>query len=417
MKYLLHFTLVLFVSVFTFAQETKQVLFLGNSYTQAHNLPVLVSEMAASTGDELIFDSHTPGGFRFMNHVSNATSLSKISDRDWDFVVLQEQSQLPSFPLPQVQQNVFPYAEQLTELIRANNPCTIPVFFNTWGRKNGDQQNCPNFPTLCTYEGMDDLLQERYRTMAEDNFALIAPVAAVWRHIRANHPDFELYTSDGSHPSLLGSMAAAYTFYTIIFQKNPQNVSYTQSLTDQQAQILKNTVHDVVFQHLEQWFIGEHDNFAHFTTTFHETSGIQFNPSFPFSNNFTWDFGDGNSSHQLQPIHQFSAEGTYLVTLTVNTCDDTFTYTIPVQVSNLATQESPISAIKVYPNPAKDILYIDQVNANYIRIVDSAGKVVHAAFSTQSGNTLVHCAHLPAGLYHLIMVEGDKRHRVSFLKK
>ena len=49
----------------------------------------------------------------------------------------------------------------------------------TWGRENGDQSNCQSWPPVCTYEGMDDLLRERYMIMANDNNALVAPVGAV----------------------------------------------------------------------------------------------------------------------------------------------------------------------------------------------------------------------------------------------
>lgn len=51
----------------------------------------MVSEMANSTGDILIYDSNTPGGFRFMDHASNSTNLTKISSNNWDYVALQGQ--------------------------------------------------------------------------------------------------------------------------------------------------------------------------------------------------------------------------------------------------------------------------------------------------------------------------------------
>ena len=45
-----------------------------------------------------------------------------------------------------------------SELIHEYNEMQeIPVFFMTWGRENGDDMNCPNWPPVCTYEGVDDL--------------------------------------------------------------------------------------------------------------------------------------------------------------------------------------------------------------------------------------------------------------------
>jgi hypothetical protein len=36
-----------------------------------------------------------PGGYTFQQHTTNATTLTKINQGIWDYVVLQEQSQYP----------------------------------------------------------------------------------------------------------------------------------------------------------------------------------------------------------------------------------------------------------------------------------------------------------------------------------
>lgn len=73
--------------------------------------------------------------------------------------------------------------------------------FYDLGKKEGDAGNCPFWPPVCTYSGMDSLLNLRYRMMAEDNDALLSPVGQVWHYIRDNHPEIELYNADMSHPS------------------------------------------------------------------------------------------------------------------------------------------------------------------------------------------------------------------------
>ena len=72
--------------------QTKRVLFLGNSYTSVNNLPQMVSDVAASVGDNLIFDSNAPGGYYFGDHLINTVSVNKIKSGNWDYVVLQDQS-------------------------------------------------------------------------------------------------------------------------------------------------------------------------------------------------------------------------------------------------------------------------------------------------------------------------------------
>ena len=130
----------------------KNVLFLGNSYTAANNLPSLVSQMASSTGDQLLYDSRTPGGYRMMNHAADPTTLNKIASSSWDFVTLQGQSQETSLGAAFLHADVHPFAKALCDSIRSAHPCAEPLFYMTWGRENGDASNCSTSPWVCTYE-------------------------------------------------------------------------------------------------------------------------------------------------------------------------------------------------------------------------------------------------------------------------
>lgn len=255
MKRILSLTLLLVASVFFLsAQTTRKVLFVGNSYIYTNDLPNMIKTLASDCGDTLEYSQSTPGGCTFQNHLSNSTTLSLIQQGGWDHVVLQEQSQLPSFPYSQVQNECFPYASQLCEAIRESAPQAGIVFFMTWGRRDGDASNCANYPPLCTYEGMDSLLCARYTEMAEQNHAALSPVGRVWNHLRNEHPEIELYSSDGSHPSAVGSYAAAVTFYTILFRKNPSCISNDLTLDAAVAQSIRETVEQVVYDSLDYWY-------------------------------------------------------------------------------------------------------------------------------------------------------------------
>ncbi len=237
-------------SLFSFAASYR-VLFIGNSYTEVNNLPQLVAEIAHSTGDEITYMAHTPGGCTFEQHLTGA--MSYIREGGWDYVVLQEQSQLPSFPESQFMSQCYPYAKQLSDSIRRYNPEAKIVFYMTWGRKNGDAQNCPYFPPLCTYEGMDSLLHARYMIMAADNQALVSPVGHVWHHIRDHHSEIELYQTDESHPSLAGSYAAACSFYATFFKKDPLEIQFDANLPSETARIIRETASMLVFDSLPNW--------------------------------------------------------------------------------------------------------------------------------------------------------------------
>ncbi|MGB1318540.1 MAG: hypothetical protein ACPG5W_10050, partial [Flavobacteriales bacterium] len=194
------------ITASSLAQETS-VLFLGNSYTQTQNLPGTLYNLALAGGDTIYQESNTPGGYTLEGHSTNATTLSKIASRDWDFVVLQEQSQRPSFGEAQVAAQVYPFAEILVDSIRSNYQCTEPIFFMTWGRRDGDQQNCAGFPALCTFEGMQERLRNAYLEMTFDNDATVAPCGAAWQQMALVNNTFwnGLYSGDGSHPSAWGT--------------------------------------------------------------------------------------------------------------------------------------------------------------------------------------------------------------------
>lgn len=414
MKYL-YITLLSFCSLY--AQTTKKVLFLGNSYTHYNNLPLLVSQMATSTNDILIQDSNTPGGYRFFDHITNPTTLTKIAANQWDYVVLQEQSQMPAFPINYVNQNVFPYATQLADLIKQNYDCSVPMFYTTWGRKNGDAQNCPTQPALCTYTGMDDLLQQRYRTMAENNKGVLSPVAAVWRYIRANHPSIELYSSDESHPSLEGSMAAAYTFYTAIFKKDPTLVTFNSTLSATTAATIKNAVKTIVFNDMENWLLDINDNFAHFTASIISGNNVQFTNDTQNASNISWNFGDGGTSTQQNPTHNFATNGTYTVTMTLDVCGKTYTKTHEITISTLSNDVFSKNKIQLYPNPTTDIVNLSNLNFDELKIFDVTGKELNTKVQENKSFYQINFDRFATGIYFIQIRKGKEIESLKVIKK
>lgn len=307
---------------FAGAQATgriKRVLFIGNSYTAVNNLPDLVSRFAASAGDSVYAAMSTPGGFTFQAHCTYAPTLSLIQQSGWDYVVLQEQSQRPAFPINQVQQEVFPFARVLDSLIHRYNPCAKVVFYRTWGRQHGDQANCAQWPPVCTYNGMDSLLALRYRQMADSNLAFISPVGEVWRSVRAQFPQVTLYQSDGSHPEIAGSYLAAASFYSIFFRTNPELASFRAGIDSVVASLLRKVVRQVVFDSLSFWNVGKWDPIADFSFVTNGLS-LQLNNQSLFSSNSLWHFGDGQFDTSWSPIHHYAQPGTYLVSLKSESC-------------------------------------------------------------------------------------------------
>ncbi len=408
---------LLLLSITQLQSQTKRVLFIGNSYTSVNNLPQTIASVASSVGDNLIFDSNTPGGYRFMDHATNPTTLQKIGIGNWDYVVLQEQSQYPSFPDWQVEQDVYPYAQSLNNAILNANQCTETIFYMTWGRKNGDAQNCPNLPEVCTYLGMDNLLNARYRTMAQDNNAILSPVGAVWRYIRQNFPTIELYQADESHPSVAGTYAAACAFYTVIYRKDPTLITFNSTLSASVAQNIKNATKLVVYNNLAEWHVGTYDPVAQFNFT---VSGEQvyFNNTSLMASAYNWDFGDGSSSFEINPSHTYSSTGIFTVKLKATNCGIENNYIQNITISQLNTEipANNDANLLIYPNPTNATLNIqlgNDLTINSLKIYDIFGKLIIE--ESQNFNQ-INVENFNTGVYIIEVVSDEKIYKNKFVK-
>lgn len=401
------------------AMQAKKVkaLFLGNSYTQTNNLPEIIAQLALSNGDTLEYSSHTPGGFTFSGHAASATSVALIEEGDWDFVILQEQSQLPSFPDEQVEAEVYPYARMLDSMIQVNNPCATTLFYVTWGRENGDAANCPYFDPLCTYEGMDSMLQLRYTIMAEEHQAALSPVAMVWRKIRNEHPDIDLYTADGSHPGSSGSFAAACSFYTLMFRKDPATCSYNYSLSAADAGIIKTAAKQVAYDSLDHWnrFVvwPQAEFTAGIVDGFIDAENLSTHAS-----HYYWDFGDGHTSEEENPSHTYTASGTYTVRLIAAEClmSDTFYMEVSILVSGI---EPTFKAdnVRIYPNPAQSDVHIRaDEKIEHIRIMDMSGKIIYQEDQWGKTTATIDMSAFPPGTYGIVLTIQGNSSTIKFTK-
>lgn len=253
------FTILAFllISCFCFAQK-KSVLFIGNSYTYYNNgVDAMLKNLALSLGDTVEVEALTSGGASFNIWVNNSQTYQKLAARNWDYVVLQEQSQTPAFPPEQVEWQCYPYAKQLCDSIRSINPCSQILFFMTWGHKNGDERNCQFYEPLCTYDGMQQRLIDSYTEMAFNNEAAVVPVGVAWKYLRDNYQDIELYVSDNSHPTAEGTYLAACCFYSAIFRKSPQGATYSYGLNTNNVAVIQDVANNIVLNDIQQWNLNE----------------------------------------------------------------------------------------------------------------------------------------------------------------
>ncbi len=335
---------IMCLSSITCLAQKRNVLFIGNSYTAG--MPNVLQQLAQDLGDTLTYTEVSPGGSTFQGHSTDPATLNAIKQSKWDIVVLQEQSQRPSFSPGQVASDTYPYAKILVDSINSNHSCTETMFYMTWGRKNGDAANCPFYPPVCTYEGMQKRLRESYLEMAKDNKGVVSPVGAAWKVVRDSVPSIDLYQADESHPSAAGTYLTACVFYASIFHKSPEGSSYTGGLSATDAQKIQYFAKKVVIDSIGSWV---QDGDYPYTGFGYNVSGntVTFQNNSLKAAQYSWNFGDGNNSTQTAPMHTYTSNGKYAVTLTAsNSCfseSKTDSVTIgPVSVTNIKNKESNI---------------------------------------------------------------------------
>lgn len=323
------------VSFANFAQDTTQVLFIGNSYTQVNDLPTLFSELALSKGKHPFVDTKANGGFTFQSHVNDPATFQKINEKKWNYVVLQAQSQEPSFPYSQVTTATLPFAQQLADSVYANNFCSQPLYYMTWGRENGD----PQWDSINTFYKMNDRLRAGYMRFMEASEASVAPVGVAWKYVRDNYPTINLYSSDGSHPSIEGSYLAACVFYASIYRETPVNATYFSSVLPSTAAILQNAAAIVVLDSLSTWKLRANNEtaLARFSLSLTANSITTQNESWR-STSYTWDFGDGTTTNANSPNHTYASTGTYTVQLIAQNECGSDTASMQVAISQLGIE-------------------------------------------------------------------------------
>lgn len=414
MKHLYLFLLFILTAILSHAQIRKQVFFIGNSYTYTENIPRLIQQMARSTGDFLDYEEHVPGGSSFQDHIYNDAVTAKINSKAWDYVVLQEQSLRPALG----DNYSVPYARILNDRIKNSSPCAKTLFYMTWGRENGEANLCNQGMTqMCTYEVMDDKIYDTYMLMALDNRAEVSPVGRVWRKIREQYPAYKLYSEDKSHPSLLGSMAAAYTFYTVLFKKDPTLVPYNTGITVEQATNIKRIVKEVVYDDFEKWYIGVHYNKSGFEYEIIDAPTVQFTNTTPNVERISWDFGDGITSTESNPQHRYEELGQFTVTLTVTSCNETYTVQDTVTIETLSITSFEDLDFAVYPNPTSESLFVQLESEASFMIFDRAGKQLNSSVTHQNGSYQLDVHHLAKGIYILQIKTAKGQEQVRFIVK
>lgn len=91
---------------------------------------------------------------------------------------------------------------------------------------------------------------------------------------------------------------------------------------------------------------------------------------------------------------------------------------LPLEFETLAVQDTSESKIQIYPNPAKNEIFVDwkSVDATF-SIIDAKGSIVSYKTKLKNGKNRIDVSKLPSGLYFIEISESGKNIKSKFIKQ
>lgn len=322
--------------------DEMNILFVGNSYTHMYEMPFIFDKIAKAKGKNVHVEMNTRSGASFNVHTTRPDLFETIKSRKWDVVVLQGYSRELTFAPDYLDTATMPYIQQIIDSVRLNNACTNILLHMTWGYKEGFLER----EETDSYVKMSDIIADGYQYLSDSLQLPIVPVGRVWKEVRQNYPEIELYDADNAHPSKNGSYLSASTFYAAIFKESPAG-AYTSTIGSEAAAKIQKTAGDYVLKNFETFKLNQNFRKIEFQTTKtgrFEMKGIA---SFQNATSILWNFGDGNTSTNSIVKHTYAKDGKYNVTLTV---EDECGLRVIKKTIKFKTPKKPL------PKPAKKVV-------------------------------------------------------------
>ena len=147
---------------------------------------------------------------------------------------------------------------------------------------------------------------------------------------------------------------------------------------------------------------------------------------------WSWDFGDGNTSNEQNPIHEYENDGTYQVSLTVTTDIGTQSepYTAEIQIGALSISDDmnpqKFGISKNYPNPFNPNTtieyYLGESGIVSLDVYNVNGELVDNIVNSYqiSGNHSVtwQPTNISSGMYYISLVQSSNidKMKVMYIK-
>ena len=214
------------------------ILFIGNSYTYYNDMPKMLESLARAAGFYAEVASVTKGGYTLArlasddNENGRRVTSALSGDMKYDRVILQEQSVLPAAEPERFAEGL----RAITEKLKEYQPQAVPVLYETWGRKAGNDTLAEHGWTTAA---MHALLHSAYDAAGAALGCAVSHVGFAFLDVYENAAGIELYNADMTHPSPAGSYLAACVHFATLFGASPVGNEYTAGLPADDAELLQ----------------------------------------------------------------------------------------------------------------------------------------------------------------------------------
>lgn len=177
-----------------------RVLFIGNSHTYFHDMPSTFSRMCTQlTGNrpEVTMLAYSDRDLQWHREEYFSLRFALLYGR-YDYCILQQQAH----PFPP-EENTRQIVDRIIKLCRSVG--TFPVIMMTWAMRED--------------KAAAKQMIRFYRELADETGAVMIPVGELFERIALEHPEIDLYWTDGAHASAYGDYLIAAAITAVLLQE------------------------------------------------------------------------------------------------------------------------------------------------------------------------------------------------------
>ena len=203
-------------------KDTVRILFVGNSYVYYNNLAQMIGLITDSMDTKIICKKSTIGAATLEQHWNGSRGLKSkqiIAKNKFDIVVIQDNSMWPL----EHKDSLMYFGHLFCDYVKSFG--AKPFLYNTWAREKTPETQ--------------PKINEVYAELGKLENATVVPVGTSWALARQTMPSMNLFFTDGSHPSSLGTFLIALNFIKIITGTLPKKYATVYNYYDKDGETFR----------------------------------------------------------------------------------------------------------------------------------------------------------------------------------